>query len=312
MRAMAIMGKGSIDVFKEIELPTPEPKEGELLVRVQATSINPYDIYLRKEANLKQYPFVLGGDVSGIVAKLGRNVKSFKEGDEVFYMPPSFYGSYAEYNLVYENVAAKKPTNISHVEAASLPLAALTAWQGLYNKLKILPSEKLLILGAGGVGLYALQLAKISGAFVIISGGDGSFEVSRKLGADFVLNYKKDNVIDRVLEITNHKGVDLIYDCVGGNTLAQSIKAIKKGPYIESRLVTISTGSLEVDFGYEIHCLYVKESKRDLSLIADLVERGLFKPVIDSIFSFTDLPQAQEKLEKGGIQGKVVVNMEKG
>ncbi len=312
MKAMAITGKGSIDVFKEIELPTPEPKEGELLVQVKATSINPYDIYLRREADLKRYPFVLGGDVSGIVEKLGKNVNSFKEGDEVFYMPPLFYGSYAEYNLVHENVAAKKPSNISHVEAASFPLAALTAWQGIYNKLRILPSEKLLILGAGGVGLYALQLAKISGAFVIVSGGNGSFQVSRKLGADFVLNYRKDDVIERVLEITNHEGVDLIYDCIGGNTLTQSIKAIKKGAYTESKVVTITTGSLEINFGYEIHCLYVKENKRDLSLIVDLIERGLLKPVIDSIFSFRDIPKAQEKLEQGGVKGKVVVSMEKG
>ncbi len=311
MKAMAITGKGSINVFKEIELPTPEPGEGELLVRVKATSINPYDIDLRKAIDLKnQYPFVLGGDVSGIVEKLGKNVKSFKEGDQVFYMEPLFYGSYAEYDVVKEDVAARKPSNISHVEAAGIPLAALTAWQGLYNKLGVLPSQKLLILGAGGVGLYALQLAKISGAFVIVSGGSGSYQIARELGADFVLDYRKDNVIERVLEITRNEGVDLVYDCIGGQTLAQSTRAIKKGPYVESKLVTIAYGSLEINFGYEIHCLYVKESKRDLTLIADLVERGLLNPVIDSIYSFKDIPQAQEKLEKGGIKGKVVINME--
>ncbi len=311
MKAMAITGKGSIDVFQEIELPTLEPQEKELLVKVKATSINPYDIYLRKEANLKnRYPFVLGGDVSGVVEKVGKKVRNFKEGDEVFYMLPTFYGSYAEYHLTHENVPARKPSNISHAEAASFPLAALTAWQGLYNKLKMLPAEKLLILGAGGVGLYALQLAKISGAFVIVSGGDGAQEISRQLGADLVLNYKKDPVINRVLEVTGHEGVDLIYDCIGGETLAQSVKAIKKGDYVNSRIVTITTGTLEINFGYEIHCLYVKDNQRDLSLIADLIQRGCLKPVIDSVFSFRDIPKAQEKLEKGGIKGKVVVTME--
>jgi NADPH:quinone reductase-like Zn-dependent oxidoreductase len=175
----------------------------------------------------------------------------------------------------------------------------------------MLPSEKLLILGTGGVGLYALQLAKIAGALVIASGGKSSSEVSKELGADFVLNYREENVIERVMEITNREGVDLIYDCVGGETLARSIQAIKKGPYVGSRLVTIAAGPLEINFGYEIHCLYVKENRRDLSLIADLVERGLLKPVIDSVFSFRDIPRAQEKLEKGGIRGKVVVSMEK-
>ena len=311
MKAMAITGKGSIDVFKEIELSTPEPKERELLVRVKATSINPYDIYLRREADLKnRYPFILGGDVSGVVEKTGKNVRNFKEGDEVFYMPPFCYGSYVEYDLVHEDMAAKKPSNISHTEAASFPLAALTAWQGLYDKLRVLPSEKLLILGAGGVGLHVLQLAKISGAFVIVSGGSGSYELSKQLGADVVLNYKKDNVVDRVLEATGNEGVDLIYDCIGGDTLAQSIKAIKKGAYVESKVVTITTGTLGIDFGYEIHCLYVKENKRHLSLIADLIQRGLLKPLIDSVYSFKDIPKAHEKLEKGGVKGKVVVDME--
>ncbi len=311
MKAMAITGKGSIDVFKEIELPVPEPKEGELLVKVKATSINPYDLWLRKYADLKnKYPFILGGDVSGVVERVGKNVKNFKEGDEIFHMTPLNYGSYVEYILIHEDAAVKKPANISHVEAASFPLAALTAWQGLYNKLRVLPGEKLLILGAGGVGLHVLQLAKISGAFVIVSGGSGAQEVSRQLGADVVLNYREDPVMDRVLEATGGEGVDLIYDCIGGETLAQSVKAIKKGPCTTSRIVTITTGMLEINFGYEIHCLYVKENKRDLSLIADLIQRGLLKPVIDSVFTFKDIPKAQDKLEKGGIKGKVVVNME--
>lgn len=311
MKAMSVTSRGSIDVFREMEIPIPAPKEEELLVRVKATSINPYDIDLRK-ADLKEgYPFVPGGDVSGVVEKLGKNVKNFKEGDEVFYMTPLFCGSYAEYNLVHEDVAAKKPGNVSHEEAASFPLAALTAWQGLFDKLKMLPSEKLFIVGTGGVGLYALQLAKIAGAVVIASGGKGSYEVSKELGADFVLNYREEDVIQRVMEVTNHDGVDLIYDCIGGETLARSIRAIKKGPYVGSRVVTIAAGPLEINFGYEIHCLYVRESRRDLSLIADLIERGLLKPVIDSIFSFRDIPKAQERLEKGGIRGKVVVSMEK-
>ncbi len=311
MKAMAITGKGSIDVFKEIELPTPEPKEGELLVKVKATSINPYDLWLRKYADLKtKYPFVLGGDVSGIVERVGKNVRDFKEGDEIFYMTPQNYGSYVEYICIPEDAAVKKPSNISHIEAASFPLAALTAWQGLYNKLRVLPGEKLLILGAGGVGLHVLQLAKISGAYVIVSGGDGAQEISRQLGADVVLNYKKDAVIDRVLEVTGHEGVDLIYDCIGGETLAQSVRAIKKGPYTSSKIITITTGSLEINFGYEIHCLYVKENKRDLSLIADLIQRGCLKPVIDSVFPFRDIPKAQEKLERGGVKGKVVVTLE--
>ncbi len=311
MKAMAITGKGSIDVFKEIELPTPEPKEGELLVKVKATSINPYDIFLRRDAELKdRYPFVLGGDVSGVVEKLGKNVRNFKEGDEVFYMPPLFYGSYAEYNLIREEMAAKKPANISHVEAASFPLAALTAWQGLYKKLKVFPAEKLLLLGAGGVGLHVLQLAKISGLYVIASGGSAACEISKILGADIFLDYRTEDVIKEVMAVTGNEGVDLIYDCIGGETLSKSIKAIKRGAYTESRIVTIATGALEIHFGYEIHCLYVKESQRDLSLIADLIQRGLLKPVIDSVFPFRDIPKAQTKLEKGGVKGKVVIRME--
>ncbi len=310
MKAMAVTSRGSIDVFREIEIPTPEPNEEEMLVRVHATSINPYDIDLRK-ADLKElYPFVPGGDVSGVVAKVGKNVKNFKEGDEVFYMTPLFIGSYAEYNLVHQDMAARKPGNVSHAEAASFPLAALTAWQGLFNKLQLLPSEKLLILGTGGVGLYALQLAKIAGAFVIASGGQASCEVSKALGADVVLDYRAEDVIQRVMDVTNHAGVDLIYDCIGGDTLARSVQAIKKGPYVGSRLVTIATGSAPINFGYEVHCLYVKENRRDLALIADLIERGLLKPVIDSVFCFRDIPKAQAKLEKGGIRGKVVVSME--
>ena len=146
---------------------------------------------------------------------------------------------------------------------------------------------------------------------MIASGGKSSYEVSKELRADFVLNYREENVVQRVMQLTNHEGVDLIYDCIGGETLARSIQAIKKGPYVGSRLVTIAAGPLEINFGYEIHCLYVRENRRDLSLIANLIERGLLKPVIDSVFCFRDIPSAQQKLEKGGISGKVVVSMEK-
>ena len=232
MKAMTIINFGETNVFKETEISKPEPEGKEILIKVHATSVNPVDYKIRKGmfGDMFKLPVILGFDVSGVIESVGKKVTDFKVDDEVYYMPRinGTPGAYAEYHLTEEEIVSKKPKNISHEEAASFPLACGTAWDALISRAKIKLGETVLIhAGAGGVGSYAIQLAKLCGAYVYTTCSPKNFDLVKKLGADKVIDYKKENFVDIIMNNTNNKGVDVIFDTVGGETLIKSIDAAK-------------------------------------------------------------------------------------
>ena len=312
MKSMSITAFGDTNVFKETEMPKPEPKGKEVLVKVYATSANPVDYKIRKGffGEMFKLPIILGFDVSGIVEAVGEKVTDFKIGDEVYYMPRinGTPGAYAEYHLAEEEIISKKPKNISHTESASFPLACGTAWDALIDRTKVKLGETVLIhAGAGGVGVYAIQLAKLCGAYVYTTCSAKTFDLVKKLGADKIIDYKKEDFVKVVMKDTNNKGVDVIFDTVGGEVLTKSIDAVK--PFGRIASIVRVGASLEKAYlkNISLHFVFVQSNRQKLDTMRELIENGQLKPVIDSVLPLSDVPKAHEKLEAGGVRGKIVL-----
>lgn len=314
MKAMAITNYGDISVLKEHEMLKPRPKAKELLVKVHATSVNPVDCKIRKGLinTGTDFPQILGFDVSGVVAEVGENVTDFKIGDEVYYLPKiiGWQGAYAEYHLVEEEIVAKKPINLSHIEAAAIPLVGCTAWDALIEKAKIKIGETVLIhAGAGGVGSVAIQLAKISGAYVFTTCSSKNIDFVKSLGADFVIDYKKDNFVEVIQKQTDGKGIDVVFDTVGGEVFEKSLNVIR--PF--GRLTSIVRGNYNLEAAFNkninIYPVFVQSARYKLDILRDLTERKLLKPVIGSVMLLSEVKTAHDKLENGGVRGKIILNI---
>ncbi|MDQ4059824.1 MAG: zinc-binding dehydrogenase, partial [Pseudomonadota bacterium] len=223
MRAMVITKFGPPDVFELWQLDRPKPGASEVLVRVVASGTNPVDAKIRQAGSWAQisFPAVLGYDVAGVVEDVGAGVTELRVGDEVFYTPEIFgnsRGSYAEFNVAPARIVAKKPAGLSHVEAAGIPLAGGTAWEAVVRRLAVRPGETVLIHGgAGGVGSFAVQFAKVAGARVIATASQANLSFVASLGADVVIDYRGSDVAERVLHETGGAGVHASFDTVGGN-----------------------------------------------------------------------------------------------
>ena len=278
------------------------------MVKVYATSINPIDWKIRKGASQAKFPvtlpFTLGWDVSGVVEQKGDNVTGFEVGAEVYSRPsPARNGAYAEYIVIKASEVARKPNTIDHVHAASVPLAGLTAWQGLFEHGKLQKGERVLIHAAsGGVGTFAVQFAKWKGAYVIGTTSEKNIDLVKQLGADEVIDYKNEQFDEKL------KDVDLVFDMVGSDTQKRSIKVLKNG----GRLVTtVKPEDSQEAKDKNIHVQgYMALSKpADLAQIADLIDNGKIKPVIAKILTLDDAKEAQELSEKGHVAGKIVLKV---
>ncbi len=317
MKAMVITSFGDTKVLKAEELPMPKPKDRELLVKVYATSVNPVDCKIRKGmfGDLIKIPAILGFDVSGVVVATGEKASDFKAGDEVYYLPRivGWQGSYAEYHLVEESIVSKKPSNLSHTEAASIPLAGSTAWDALIERAKVQIGETVLIhAGAGGVGALAIQLAKLCGAYVFTTCSDYNIDLVKELGADVVIDYKEDDFVEIIKEETNGKGVDVIFDTVGGATFIKSIETAKPFCRIASIVRDITETSMPPELyskNISLHFVFVQSSRYKLDMIRNLIEKKQVRPVIDSVMLLKDVAQAHKKLENGGVRGKIVLEV---
>ncbi|MEI9419599.1 NADP-dependent oxidoreductase [Mesorhizobium sp. Cs1299R1N1] len=235
MRAVTQNSVGGPDVLVTAELPDPTPKAGEVLVRVKAAGINPVDGAVRagNYPLLGEPPFILGWDISGTVEALGAGVTSFKVGDEVFGMPrfPKQAAGYAELAAVPADEIALKPTRADHIQAGALPLAGLTAWQGLVRHGGLKSGQRVLVhAGAGGVGHLAVQIAKARGAYVVATASPGKLDFVRKLGADEVIDYTKGDFTSQISDI------DLVLEPVGGDHADRSLKVLKPGGVLVSLL----------------------------------------------------------------------------
>lgn len=239
--------------LKRMELPIPSTGEYEVLVEIHAASVNPVDFKIRDgkvKVLLKyQMPLVLGNDFAGIITKIGNKVTKFQVGDEIYCRAPKDkIGSFAEYIAVHEDSVAHKPKNLSFVEAASIPLVGLTSYQVMHDVMKLQPDQKILIqAGAGGVGTFAIQLAKTMGAYVATTASDSDYELVKKLGADKIINYKKQKFEQ---ELQNY---DAVYDTLGSPALDKAFQVVKPGGHI----VSVS-GLPNARFGKEYQAGFIK------------------------------------------------------
>ena len=312
MRAVVLDQFGSPDVLTlRDDVDVREPRRGEVLVRVHATSVNPVDTKIREQGGRYgiEPPVVLGYDVSGVVEAVGEGVEDLVEGDAVFYTPElNARGAYAEYHVADAGIVVVKPPNVEHEEAAAIPLAACTAYQALVDRAGVQVGETVLVHGGGGVGHFAVQIAEAAGARVVVVGNGDMEEALLDLGADVFVDYKRGNAVSAVLDLTDGLGADVVLDTVGGTTLVDSVDAL--APL--GRMVSI-VGDATGDFGRAYRknaAIYPMMMRRDggmMDLVAGLVERGLVSPLVADVLPLEDAAEAHRRIERGGVSGKIVL-----
>ena len=313
MKALAINEFGGRDKLQLMELPVPEIRPGEILVKVKAAGVNPVDWKMR-EGYLKdlfphEFPVILGWDAAGVVEKVGNGVTRFKKGDGIFAYcrkPIVHGGAYAEYIVLEEEHSAIKPKNISFEEAASIPLAALTAYQSLFDAAKLQPEESILIhAAAGGVGGFGVQLAKDHGSIVWGTASGHNKKYVQDLGASEIVDYTQE---DFRQAIRSHcpDGVDVVFDCVGGEVLQKSIDIVRQGGRLIS-IVDDPTGLARSDVHKEF--VFVAPNSAQLTELALMVEQGRLKTHLSQVFPFNqeEARKALELSESGHTRGKMVL-----
>ncbi|BBI31267.1 NADP-dependent oxidoreductase [Cohnella abietis] len=332
MKAMIIERYGKNVPLIMADRPTPNIGEHDVLVEIYAASLNPIDFKIKegKAKFLLKYdlPLILGNDFSGVVIKVGKLVNAFKPGDEVYGRPrKSRIGTLAEYIAIHEDDISLKPRNLSFEEAASIPLVGLTTYQAFYYILKLQKGQRILIhAGSGGVGTFAIQLAKLMGAYVATTASDKGYNLVKSLGADQIINYKTENFEELL------KDYDAVYDTLGGAALDKSFQVLKPNGKIvsisglpnsrfgkEAKLGWLKTAilsivsrkitALEKKSHAEYHFLFMKPSGAQLKIIKEFIEEGHIIPVIDKVFNLQDAGQSFHYLESGRAKGKVVIKI---
>jgi NADPH:quinone reductase len=314
MRAMVLPRFGGPELFEVRDVPVPTPGPGQVLVRIIASGTNPVDAKLRQDGSWAglQPPVVIGYDASGVIEQVGPGVTDFKAGDEVFYTPEIFgntLGTYAELNTVSASIVAKKPSSLSHEEAAAVPLAAGTAWDALVRRMGLRVGETVLIHGgAGGVGSFAVQIAKAVGARVLATSGPDNLETLRKLGADVVINYRSEDAAQVALRETGGQGVDAVFDTAGQNVIP-SIPATR--PF--GRIATILgvTGDLSAFYprNLTVHGVFLLRERRRLEELTALIERKQVRPLVERVLPLEKLAEAHRQLDSGHGRGKLVLTV---
>jgi len=308
MKAVRIHEYGGPEVLKYEDAPRPKPAAGEVLVRVHAAGVNPVDRGVRsgflKERLKYTLPMIPGWDVSGVVEAVGPGVSRLKTGDAVYSRPDiSRDGSYAEYMVVKESEVALKPKSIDYVTAAAVPLAALTAWQALFDNAKLAAGQTILIHGAaGGVGHFAVQFAKLKGARVIATASPRNHEFLRSLGADQVIDYNTTKFEDVVHD------ADVVLDTITGETADRSYQVLKKGGIYVSILAPPSQEKAAA-FGVRVGHTFVQPSVPQLDEIAKLIDSGKVKVIIEKVFPLAEAAAAQDLNATKHTRGKIVLRV---
>ncbi|AXE20443.1 NADP-dependent oxidoreductase [Runella rosea] len=332
MKAFTVNRYGKKEILHLTEIDEPTLKESEVMVEVYSTGVNLLDAKIRsgefKFLLPYKSPFTLGHDVAGIVTKVGSKANKFKVGDEVYARPADFHiGTFAEYIAVNERDLALKPKNLTMEEAASIPLVGLTAWQALVEKMKLKKGQKVFIqAGSGGVGTFAIQLAKHLGAFVATTTSAANIDLVKKLGADVVIDYKTQD-FETLL-----KEYDFVLNSQDTKTLEKSLKVLKpsgkvisiSGPpdvefaneaglswFFKMLMRLLSFGikkkanKLHIDYNF----LFMRAEGKQLSEITALIEAGKIRPIVDKIFPFEQTNEAMAYVESGRAKGKVVIKV---
>lgn len=332
MKAFIIKRYGKKEKLQLTEIAAPVVKETDILVQVHSAGVNLLDSKIRngefKMILPYKMPFTLGHDVSGVVTEVGSAVSKFKVGDEVYARAADYrIGAFAEFIAVNENDAASKPKKLSMEEAASIPLVGLTAWQALIERANLKKGQKVFIqAGSGGVGTFAIQLAKHLGATVATTTSAANIGLVKSLGADIVIDYKKED-FETIL-----KDYDVVLNSQDTKTLEKALKVLKPG----GKVISIS-GPPDPAFGKEIHAngflkivlkflsagirkkakrlgvhfsfLFMRAQGEQLGQITRLIESGVIKPVLDKVFPFEQTNEAMSYVEMGRAKGKVVVKV---
>jgi alcohol dehydrogenase len=332
MKAFIVDRYKSKDVGRIDEVPEPEVRDTDLLVQVHAAGVNVLDLKIAsgefKAILPYKTPFVLGHDVAGVVVKVGTGVRRFKVGDQVYARPADHrIGTFAEFIAIDEEDVAIKPKDLTMEEAASIPLVGLTAWQALIERANLKKGQKVFIqAGSGGVGTIAIQMAKHVGATVATTTSAENFELVKNLGADIVIDYKKDD-FEKILN-----DYDVVLNSQDAKTLEKSLCVLKPG----GKLISIS-GPPDPDLAKEIKLswilklvmrflsygirkkakrrgvtysfLFMRASGSQLSEITSLMDSGIVRPVIDKVFPFESIKEALAYVESGRARGKVIVKV---
>lgn len=308
MKAVRIHNYGGPDGLKYEEAPRPEPGPGEVLIRVHAAGVNPVDWKIR-EGYLKamlhhSLPLIPGWDVSGVVEATGPGVARLKPGDEVYSRPDlARDGAYAEFMVVREAEVALKPKTVDHIHAAAIPLAALTAWQSLFDAAGLGAGQKVLIhAAAGGVGSFAVQLAKWKEAHVIGTASKDNHEFLRDLGADEVIDYRTTRFEDVVRE------ADVVFDTMGGDTQKRSWGVLKKGGILVCILGQPSAAEAAAH-GVRQASVFVQPDAGQLDELAKLVDSGKLGAVVETVLPLSEARRAQELSQTGHTRGKIVLRV---
>jgi NADPH2:quinone reductase len=318
VRAMVTPQFGGSDLFEARDVEKPQPETGEVLVRVVAAGTNPVDAKFRAAGGSigLEAPIVLGADISGVVEEVGAGVTDLAPGDEVYYTPevfgPRSNGGYAEYHAAKADIVAKKPAPLSHEEAAAVPLAGGTAYEAIVRRLTVRVGETVLIHGgAGGVGSFAVQVAKAAGARVLATAGSDNQEALKELGADVPIDYRSQNATEVALEDTGREGVDAVFDAVGGGTIVDSIPATK--PF--GRLATILGAQGDLTPHYQknqtLYGVFLTRERARLEEMGALIERGQVRPLVAEVLPLEEVGKAHERLDSGHGRGKVVLRVGK-
>ena len=307
MRAISQDQLGGPDVLKEVDLERPVPGPSEVLVRVHAAGVSPTDwVHRRLPGFLARLPLVLGWDVSGVVEAVGIGVTIHEVGDEVFGMLPypNGHGSFAEYVPAPARALVRKPAVLDHIQAAAVPLAALTARQALVDTAAVQPGQRVLIhAAAGGVGHFAVQIAKSLGAHVIGTASAAKHDLLRDLGADEVIDYHTEDFEKAA------GAVDVVLDLVGGDYAERSMRTLRTGGIVVS-LVLSNTRPLTAEaaaLGVRHRLMLVEADQAGMLALAELIEAGALRPVVDASFPLEQAATAHERGETGRVTGKLVL-----
>ncbi|WP_144865099.1 zinc-dependent alcohol dehydrogenase family protein [Hyella patelloides] len=330
MKAIVIEHFGTPDAFKETDLTILPVAPNQVLIRVAATSVNPVDTKIRQGAVADiapDFPAILHGDVAGVIEAVGDRVTNFQVGDEVYGCAggvKGMGGALAEYMLADAELVAHKPKSLTMAEASALPLVSITAWEGLIDRAKVQSDQKVLIYGStGGVGHIGVQLAKWAGAKVYATvSTDEKKAIALSLGADVTINYRQTPIEEFVAEHTDGNGFDVVFDTVGNDNLQNAFKAAKLNGTVVS---TVSLSKQDLTLlhakGLTLHLVFMlipmlfnidrSYHGKILTKLADLVDKGQVRPLIDSqSFTFAEVAAAHAHAESGTAVGKVVLTRE--
>lgn len=306
MKAVIAHEYGAPEVLKYEDIPRPEPKENELLVRVIACGVNPADPLVISGRFAKEFgthlPLIPGYDVAGLVEKTGAKVTKFKKGDAV-YGYALFGGGWAELAVLAENEATLKAKSATFIEAAAVPMGALTSWQGLIDTAKLSAGQTVLVHGgSGGVGSFAVQIAKAKGARVIATASTANQDLLKQLGADVAIDYTKTKFEDVA------KDVDVVFDTVGRDTLARSYPIVKKGGIVTTIVARPDPAQLD-KYGLRGSSIASHPDGNELAEITKLIEAGKIKPIVTEVLPLTDAVKASQQAETHHTRGKIVLKI---